>query len=55
MSSEGHVAIPKDVREGLNLKPGTEVAIDAEGETLSLIATGRRSQRTAAARACADG
>ncbi|HEV1287227.1 MAG TPA: AbrB/MazE/SpoVT family DNA-binding domain-containing protein [Bryobacteraceae bacterium] len=34
ISSKGHVAIPKAVRDRLNLKAGTEVMIDVEGETL---------------------
>jgi AbrB family looped-hinge helix DNA binding protein len=34
ISPEGHVAIPKAVREKLNLKAGTEVSIDVQGEVL---------------------
>ncbi len=34
VSSKGQIAIPKAVRERLNLKPGTELAIDVQGETL---------------------
>jgi AbrB family looped-hinge helix DNA binding protein len=34
VSSKGQIAIPKVVRERLNLKPGTEVQIDVKGETL---------------------
>jgi AbrB family looped-hinge helix DNA binding protein len=34
VSPEGHIAIPKAVRERLNLKAGTEVQIEVQGETL---------------------
>jgi AbrB family looped-hinge helix DNA binding protein len=34
ISQKGHVAIPKAVREKLNLKAGTEVSIDVQGEVL---------------------
>jgi AbrB family looped-hinge helix DNA binding protein len=34
ISSKGQIAIPKAVRERLNLKVGTEISIDVEGETL---------------------
>ena len=34
VSSKGQIAIPKTVRERLNLKPGTELSIDVEGEAL---------------------
>src|SRR5438552_1192529 len=34
ISSEGQIAIPKAVRERLNLKAGTEVMIDVQGEAL---------------------
>ena len=34
MSSKGQIAIPKAVRERLNLKAGTEVEIDVQGQTL---------------------
>lgn len=34
ISSRGQIAIPKDVRERLNLKPGTEISIDVQGESL---------------------
>ena len=36
VSSKGQIAIPKAIRERLNLKPGTQVAIDVHGETLVL-------------------
>lgn len=34
VSSKGQIAIPKAVRERLNLKAGTEISIDVQGETL---------------------
>lgn len=34
ISANGQIAIPKAVRERLNLKNGTEVSIDVQGETL---------------------
>jgi AbrB family looped-hinge helix DNA binding protein len=34
MSSKGQVSIPKAVRERLNLKTGTEISIDVQGEAL---------------------
>ena len=34
ISSKGQIAIPKAVRERLNLKAGTEVVIDVQGEAL---------------------
>ena len=34
ISSKGQIAIPKAVRERLNLKYGTEVSIDVQGEAL---------------------
>jgi AbrB family looped-hinge helix DNA binding protein len=34
VSSKGQIAIPKAIRERLNLHPGTELAIDLKGETL---------------------
>lgn len=34
ISSKGQIAIPKSVRERLNLRPGTQVAIDIKGESL---------------------
>jgi AbrB family looped-hinge helix DNA binding protein len=34
ISSKGQIAIPKAVRERLNLKTGTEVVIDVQGEAL---------------------
>jgi AbrB family looped-hinge helix DNA binding protein len=34
VSSKGQIAIPKAVRERLNLKAGTEVEIDVQGEAL---------------------
>jgi AbrB family looped-hinge helix DNA binding protein len=34
VSSKGQIAIPKAVRERLNLKTGTEVVIDVQGEAL---------------------
>ena len=34
ISSKGQIAIPKAVRDRLNLKIGTEVSIDVQGEAL---------------------
>ncbi len=34
ISSKGQIAIPQAVRERLNLKGGTEVSIDVQGEAL---------------------
>jgi AbrB family looped-hinge helix DNA binding protein len=34
ISSKGQIAIPKAVRQRLNLKTGTEVSIDVQGEAL---------------------
>ena len=34
ISSKGQIAIPKAVRDRLNLKAGTEVMIDVQGESL---------------------
>jgi AbrB family looped-hinge helix DNA binding protein len=34
ISSKGQIAIPKAVRDRLNLKAGTEVAIEVQGESL---------------------
>jgi AbrB family looped-hinge helix DNA binding protein len=34
ISSKGQIAIPKAVRDRLNLKAGTEVSIDVQGESL---------------------
>jgi AbrB family looped-hinge helix DNA binding protein len=36
ISSKGQIAIPKAVRERLNLKPGTEISIDVQGEAMVL-------------------
>jgi len=36
VSSKGQIAIPKSVRDRLNLKPGTQLAIDVLGESLVL-------------------
>jgi AbrB family looped-hinge helix DNA binding protein len=36
ISPRGQIAIPKSIRDRLNLKPGTQVAIDVEGEQVVL-------------------
>jgi AbrB family looped-hinge helix DNA binding protein len=36
ISSSGHIAIPKGVRERLKLTAGTEVSIDVQGKALVL-------------------
>jgi AbrB family looped-hinge helix DNA binding protein len=36
ISSKGQIAIPKTVRERLNLKAGTEISIDVQGQALVL-------------------
>jgi len=36
ISSKGQIAIPKAVRERLNLKAGTEISIDVQGQSLVL-------------------
>jgi AbrB family looped-hinge helix DNA binding protein len=41
ISSKGQIAIPKAVRERLNLKAGTEVSIDVQGEALVMKRTVR--------------
>ncbi len=42
VSSKGQIAIPKAVRERLNLKSGTEVSLDVQGEAVVI----RRLVRT---------
>ena len=32
ISAKGQISIPKTIRERLNLKPGTQVALDVQGE-----------------------
>ena len=34
ISSKGQIAIPKAVRERLNLKAGTQISIDVQGESM---------------------
>lgn len=41
ISSKGQIAIPKAVRERLNLKAGTEISIEVQGETLVMKRLGR--------------
>jgi AbrB family looped-hinge helix DNA binding protein len=36
ISSKGQVVIPADVREELNLKPGTRLSLQRDGQTLIL-------------------
>jgi AbrB family looped-hinge helix DNA binding protein len=36
VTSRGHVAIPKSIRERLNLEEGTQVVLDVQGEALVL-------------------
>ena len=48
VSSKGQIAIPKQVRERLNLKAGTRMMIDVQGETLIMkrVAAGYPDWRT---------
>ncbi len=41
ISSKGQIAIPKAVRERLNLKAGTELSIDVQGQALIMRRTVR--------------
>jgi len=34
ISSKGQIAIPKSIRDRLRLKPGTQLAIDVQGEQI---------------------
>lgn len=34
ISAKGQISIPKTIRERLNLKPGTQVALDVQGEQI---------------------
>jgi len=34
ISAKGQISIPKRIRERLNLKPGTQVALDVQGEQI---------------------
>ncbi len=43
ISSKGQIAIPKAVRDRLNLKAGTEVSIDVQGEALVVKKTVRNN------------
>jgi len=40
-SPEGQIAFPKNVRDRLNLKPGTELATDVHGESLVIKSVAR--------------
>lgn len=44
ISSRGQIAIPKAVLQRLNLKAGTEVSIDVQGEALVMKRLARNSQ-----------
>jgi len=48
ISSEGQIAIPKAIRERLNLRPGTEVALEVQGERVVMqrVAPGLPDWRT---------
>jgi AbrB family looped-hinge helix DNA binding protein len=54
ISSKGQIAIPKALRERLNLKPGTQLAIDVQGESLVLkrVASGFPDWRTMEGMVC---
>lgn len=34
ISSEGRIAIPSEIRDRLNLKPGAEMSIEVQGESI---------------------
>ena len=36
LSTKGQIVIPADIREAMKLEPGTQVAIEIEGDTLVL-------------------
>lgn len=36
LSTKGQIVIPVDVREAMKLEPGTQVALEIEGDTLVL-------------------
>ena len=48
ISSEGQIPIPKSIRDRLGLEPGTQVALDVEGEQVEVrrLAKGSSDWRT---------
>jgi AbrB family looped-hinge helix DNA binding protein len=48
ISPEGQIAIPKAIRERLSLNPGTEVALEVQGERVVMqrVAPGTRDWRS---------
>jgi len=42
VSSKGQLVIPKEIREGLDIKPGTRVAISVENNRIILQPSNRR-------------
>jgi AbrB family looped-hinge helix DNA binding protein len=47
ISSKGQIAIPKAIRQRLNLKAGTEISIDVQGQAIVLKTVGSEPSRLA--------
>lgn len=56
ISSKGQSSIPKAIRERLNLKPGTQVALDVQGEQVVIkrLVSGELAKERASGLACDD-